>query len=145
MVSQLPPIDQLDDNYIIPSFFNNSETLIQVLSPFHNNVNVSTGNDKSRLRLNKKEHSNIRVNTTEITIVNSERPIMVTGYAMGSSSNGPYMTVIPGINQYLDYYKIVVPDQYRDNYLCVIIPTGSIQKHNNVMFTVYTVVRTHHI
>nr|XP_034318233.1 IgGFc-binding protein-like isoform X2 [Crassostrea gigas] len=125
MLSQLPPIDQFDNEYIIPPFYDNSGTFIQVVSPFHSNVNTITGNSTSRYHLNDQEHKNITVTTDNVTIVKSERPVMVTGYAMGSQFHDPYMTVIPGINQYLDYYKIVVPDQYRDNYLCVIIPTGS--------------------
>lgn len=126
MVSQLQPIDQFDHEYIIPPVYSNSGTLIQVLSPFYNNVSISIGNNLSRLPLNEKEHKNITVTTNEVTIVKSDRPVMVTGYAMGSSSNDPYMTVIPGINHYLEYYKIVTPDQYRDNYLCVIFSTGSL-------------------
>ncbi|XP_052696261.1 IgGFc-binding protein-like [Crassostrea angulata] len=125
-VSQLPPIDQFDNEYIIPSFYNNSGTLIQVLSPFDSKVNITIGtNIISMLHLTEKEYKNIKVTTNEVTIVKSNRTVMVTGYAMGSSSNDPYMTVIPGVHQYLDYYKIVIPDKYRDNYLCVIIPTGS--------------------
>lgn len=123
MVSQLPPINQFDHKYIIPSFYKNTATFIQVLSPFNNNVSISTENNITRLHLREKEHRNINVTTNGVTIVKSDRPVMVTGY---SFSNGPYMTVIPGINQYLDYYKVVIPNDYSDNYLCVIIPTGSI-------------------
>lgn len=124
MLSQLPPIDQFDNDYIIPPFYDNSGSFIQVLSPFHSTVNTITGNSTSTYHLNDQEHKNITATANNVTIVKSDRPVMVTGYAMGSNSNYPYMTVIPGVNQYLDYYKIVVPDQYRDNYLCVIIPTG---------------------
>lgn len=51
MVSQLPPIDQFDHKYIIPSFYNNTATVIQVLSPFDNNVSISTENNITRLHL----------------------------------------------------------------------------------------------
>lgn len=95
------------------------------MSPFHSYVNTSTGKNISTLHLNDHEHQNVKVFSNEITLLNSDRPIMVTGYAMGSSTNHPYMTVIPGVHQYLDYYKFVVPEQYRENYLCVIIPTES--------------------
>lgn len=126
ILSQLPPIDQFDNEYIIPPFYNNSGTLIQVLSPFDSNVSTSTGNRTSTFHLNDNGHKNIKITENEVTIVKSDRPVMVTGYAMGSRSNDPYMTVIPGINQYLDYYKIVVPYQYRENYLSVIFSTGSL-------------------
>ena len=45
---------------------------------------------------------------------------------MGSNTADPYMTVIPGLRHYLAYYKIIVPENYTDNYLCVIIPRQSI-------------------
>ena len=45
---------------------------------------------------------------------------------MGSHDVGPYMTVFPGIHHYLDYYKILVPANYKDNFICVIIPDQSL-------------------
>lgn len=124
MVSQLPSIDQFDNEYIIPAFFKQSETLIQVLSPFKSNVSIITENKISTFHLNEKEHKNIKITTHEVTIVKSDRPTLVTAYAIGVGD--PYMTVFPGIHHYLDYYRIVVPYQYREHYLCVIIPTGSL-------------------
>lgn len=35
------------------------------------------------------------------------------------------MTIVPGINQYLDYYKIVVPSGYDRNYVSFMIKDGS--------------------
>lgn len=35
------------------------------------------------------------------------------------------MTIVPGINQYLDYYKIVVPLGYDQNYVSVMIKGSS--------------------
>lgn len=71
MLSQLPPIDQFDNEYIIPPFYNNSGTFIQVLSPFYSNVNTITGNSTSTYHLNDQEHKNITVTTDNVSIVKS--------------------------------------------------------------------------
>ncbi|XP_061180622.1 uncharacterized protein DDB_G0290587-like [Saccostrea echinata] len=72
--------------------------------------------------MKEKEFRNIEETSDEITILESDNPILVTGFGMGSGYYNPYMTVIPGIHQYIDYYKIVVPEGYTNNYICVIIP-----------------------
>ena len=61
---------------------------------------------------------------------------------MGSHKYGPYMTVILGIGHYLDYYKIIVPENYTDNYLCVIVPRQSLGnlRINNLSVNNYTTV-----
>lgn len=36
------------------------------------------------------------------------------------------MTIIPGINQYLNYYKIVIPEGYVNNFVSVLIKESSL-------------------
>lgn len=126
MVSQLPPIDQFDNEYIIPSFYDNSGTFIQIITPVQNDIRIRTGSNTTMWHLTQHKHKNFEIASNETTTVHSTHPVMVTGCAMGSYTNDPYMTVIPGIKQYLDFYKIVVPDQYRENFICVIIPNESL-------------------
>lgn len=126
MVSQLPPIDQFDNEYIIPSFYDNSGTFIQIITPLQNDIRIHTGTNTTMWHLIEHKYKNFEIASNETTTVHSTHPVMVTGCAMGSYTNDPYMTVIPGINQYLDFYKIVVPDQYRENFICVIIPNESL-------------------
>lgn len=45
---------------------------------------------------------------------------------MASHDAGPYMTVFPGTHHYLHYYKIMVPANYKDNFICVIVPDKSL-------------------
>lgn len=42
-----------------------------------------------------------------------------------STLGDPSMTIVPGINQYLDYYKIVVPQGYDYNYVSIMIRESS--------------------
>ena len=47
---------------------------------------------------------------------------------MSSDTNDPYMTVTPGIHHYSDYYKIIVPGNYINNIISVIIPIDYFDK-----------------
>ncbi|XP_056002655.1 IgGFc-binding protein-like [Ostrea edulis] len=127
MVTQLPPTTELDYQFIVPPFFHNSKTLIQVVTPTHNTVNITIGGRVSSWILNEREYKNMESNETAVIV--SRQPVLVTGFGMGSSSSlyiNPYMTVIHGVHQYLDFYKITVPSGYTENFLCIIIPAVSI-------------------
>lgn len=126
MVSQLPPVREYDNEYIIPCFFKNIKTLSQVISPVRNTVNITIGTTTTTMVLQAHEYYNFEISSNLTAIVKADHPVMVTGFAMGSDTNDPYMTVIPGIHHYLDNYKIIVPENYTDNYLCVIVPRQSL-------------------
>lgn len=54
--------------------------------------------------------------------------MLVTAFGVGSKnswSGDPSMTIVSGINQYLDYYRIVVPSGYDRNYVSIMIKDGS--------------------
>ncbi|XP_078327365.1 uncharacterized protein LOC144623104 [Crassostrea virginica] len=126
MISQLPPIKEYDNEYIIPSFLQSTGTIFQVVSPVENNVIVTTGISRSTLHFQEYEFQNFEVASDLISVVKSDYPVQITAFAMGSHDVGPYMTVFPGIHHYLDYYKILVPANYKDNFICVIIPDQSL-------------------
>ncbi|XP_062617017.1 uncharacterized protein LOC134278744 [Saccostrea cucullata] len=125
MMTQLPPTTEFDNRYIVPPFYGEWGTLIQVISERQSSINISVGSTVSMWHMQEKEFKNTEVTTDETTIIESTNPVLVTGFGMGSSNNDPYMTVMPGVHQYIDNYKIVIPDGYRDNYICVIIPEKS--------------------
>ncbi|XP_062593257.1 uncharacterized protein LOC134254742 [Saccostrea cucullata] len=129
MVTQLPPLTEFDTQYIVPTFYNNLATLIQVVSTSPSLINISIGSNVSTLHIAEHEYKNFEIDSGEVTILTCENPILIVGFGMGSSNfnYSPYMTVIPGIHQYLDYYKVFVPDGYTHNYICVMI----LQKYIN--------------
>jgi hypothetical protein len=141
MATQLPPISQLDKHYIVPAFYDNMATLIQVISDQHSTINITIGHTQSTWYLSKQDSKNVEVTSKEVTVIASEQPVLVSGYGMGTPYD-PYMTVIPGVHQYLDFYKITVPAVYTDNYLCVIIPMTSKSnlRINNVHLDDYSAV-----
>ncbi|XP_062587885.1 uncharacterized protein LOC134249571 [Saccostrea cucullata] len=128
MVTQLPPTNEIDTEYIVPPFYNNDGTLIQVLCENSSSINSSVGNSVSNFLLNEKGYKNIEVTSNMTTVIESDQPVLVTAFGMGSKSNRyhPYMTVVPGIHQYLDYYKIIVPEGYQENFICVIVQSQSL-------------------
>ena len=126
MVSQLSPVREYDNEYIVPSFYKNMKTLSQIISPVRNIVNITVGTNTTTMVLQAHEYHNFEISPNLTSIVKADHPVQVTGFAMGSHTNDPYMTVIPGIRHYLDYYKIIVPENYTDNYLCVIVPRQSL-------------------
>ncbi|XP_062591870.1 IgGFc-binding protein-like [Saccostrea cucullata] len=124
MLTELPPANELDNDYVIPSLHHNKETLLQVISENQTFINCSIGlHSALRWHSNASEFKDISYN--ELTLLVSEKPILVVGFGMGFNSNNSHMTVIPGVNQYVNYYKITVPDGYTENFMTVIIPIDS--------------------
>nr|XP_022309515.1 IgGFc-binding protein-like [Crassostrea virginica] len=142
MFSQLPPTQEYDNEYIIPPFYQNSGTLFQVISPVYSMVRITYGALSTWERFYPNVHQNFKLHSNESSVVMSIHPVQVTGFAMGSSTHDPYMTVIPGIHHYLDYYKIVVPENFRDNFISVIIPKHSLGnlKINDLPISSFTTV-----
>ncbi|XP_061180624.1 IgGFc-binding protein-like [Saccostrea echinata] len=136
LFTQLPPTNELDNEYIVPPFFGNLETLIQIISESQGYVNISVGTKTTNLPLNGKEGRNIEIASNETTVVESMTPVLVTGFGMGSKSNDPYMTVIPGVHQYVNYYKIMIPDGFTANFICVVFERDAI---NNLQINGQTV------
>ncbi|XP_061180621.1 IgGFc-binding protein-like [Saccostrea echinata] len=122
MVSQLPPINEFDNKYIVPPFYDNSRTLIQVISESQTSIKISIGARVSNWHMNEKDYKNIEVRGNETMVLDSDNAVLITGFAMESKKNDPYMSVMPGIHQYIDYYMIVIPEGYTTNYICVLIP-----------------------
>ncbi|XP_061180629.1 IgGFc-binding protein-like [Saccostrea echinata] len=125
MVTQLPPTTEIDTQYIIPPFYHNAGTLIQVLSENRSSITSSVGSSVSNFHLNEKGYKNIEVTSNVTTVIESDHPVLVTAFGMGIPYH-PYVTVVPGVHQYLDYYKIIVPAGYEENFICVIVSSQSL-------------------
>jgi hypothetical protein len=60
----------------------------------------------------------------DVSVIQSKDPVLVTSYALGTSNvtaGGPYLTVVPGLNQYLPRYKVVIPTGFDNHYVAVMI------------------------
>lgn len=71
--------------------------------------------------------------------------MLVTAFGLGSKNSwigDPSMTIVPGINQYLDYYRIIVPSGYDRNYVTIMIKDGSQDSFclNNILINTIDIV-----
>lgn len=126
MAYQLPPIQEYDKEYIIPSFYQTHGMDLQIISPNETLLNITVVNHTITLKLKAHEYRNFGIHQNQTVVVKSEHPVQITGFAMDDNAIIPFMTVIPGIRHYLNYYKIIVPENNLDNFICVIVPHQSL-------------------
>lgn len=58
-----------------------------------------------------------QISSHKACLIKSTGPVLVIGIGLVSNISNlsdPAMTIIQGINQYLNYYKIVIPNEYVD-------------------------------
>lgn len=124
LIEQLPPTDSVDSIYIVPPNANNRDTLIRITSIESSNITFVIGNVAQSLFINKLDHFDVRISSSQTCFIASDQPNLVTSFGLASSNStmgDPSMTIVPGFNQYLSYYKIVVPSGYDFDYVSIII------------------------
>jgi hypothetical protein len=85
-------------------------------------VTYIVGNEKRTISLLPQSFFEFSINENEVAIIESERPVLVTSFASGSDTSGdPYMITIPGVHQYLNEYRVVIPDNFTHNYVVLMI------------------------
>lgn len=76
------------------------------------------------MTLNKLEFFETQISSNQICFIESLNPVIVTGIGLPSNTSNlgdPSMTIIPGINQYLNYFKVVVPSGLVNNFVTIMI------------------------
>ncbi|XP_078327993.1 IgGFc-binding protein-like [Crassostrea virginica] len=124
LIEQLPPIDGVDTTYIVPPNSDNRDTKVLITAVKNTNLTYTIDSTPRTLFLNEYTSIGTIISSNQIFVVQSENPVLVTAFGLHSKSSelgDPSMTIVPGINQYLDYYKIVVPRGYDHNYISIMI------------------------
>lgn len=146
LIEQLPPTDSVDSIYIVPPNGNNRDTLIRITSIENSNTTFVIGNVAHSLFINKLDHFDVRISSSQTCFITSDQPNLVTSFGLASLSStlgDPSMTIVPGFNQYLSYYKIVVPSGYDFDYVSIMIKhsfkdsfriNGTMIKAANIVF-----------
>lgn len=127
LIEQLPPTESVDDTYIVPPNMNDRDTLIRITAIENANITYMIGSVTRALSLYKSDSFDIKISSSQTCFIKSETPILVTAFGLQSSSStlgDPSMTIVPGLKQYLDYYKIVVPAGYDHNYVSIMIESS---------------------
>lgn len=128
LIEQLPPTDSVDKTYIVPPNSDDRDTLIRITAIENANITYVIDNVTHDQSLNQFDSLDTKISNNQTCFIESETPILVTAFGLQSKSSNlgdPSMTIVPGLNQYLDYYKIVVPAGYVHNYVSIIMTNSS--------------------
>lgn len=128
LIEQLPPIDSVDVIYIVPPSLDDRDTIIRIIAIESANITYVIDNVTHTQSVNKFDSLDTKITNNQTCFIRSETPILVTAFGLHSKSSllgDPSMTIVPGLNQYLDYYKIYVPAGYNHNYVSIIITSSS--------------------
>ncbi|XP_052694955.1 IgGFc-binding protein-like isoform X2 [Crassostrea angulata] len=128
LIEQLPPTDSVDKIYLVPPNSDDRQTVIRIIAIENANISYMIGEVTQTRYLRKLDYFNTLITSNETCYIKSEAPILVTAFGLHSKISklgDPTMTIVPGINQYLNYYKIVVPSGYDHNYVSIMMKYSS--------------------
>lgn len=128
LIEQLPPINSLDNAYIVPPNSDHRDTKIRITAAENTSLIYQTNGITQAVALHKLESIDTIITSSQTCRIESISPIIVTSFGLHSTSShmgDPSMTIVPGIHQYLNYYKIMVPSGYMHNYVSIMIPLSS--------------------
>jgi hypothetical protein len=83
---------------------------------------------KSTKTLGTYQSFDVEVKGEQTVVVESKRQVLVLSFALAgfrSRHGDPYMTMVPGIDQYVHQYHVSVPQGFEENYLVIIVKKGS--------------------
>lgn len=123
-MTQLPPTGAVDTTYIVPPNFVGRDTIIRITAIEKSEMYYLIGTVNKTISLNESNFFNTRISSDQVCFIKSTRPVLVTAIGLASKVSNlgdPAMAIIQGINQYLNYYKIVIPFGYVDNFVSFMI------------------------
>lgn len=126
LVEQLPPTSNLDKTFIVAPSLRKTGGMVRVVANSKTNLQVIVNGTTKRATVEKTRHYDVAVNDNSVTVIKSNAGVLVLSFAvrLGRRTAGdPYMTLIPGLEQYINQYYIAVPKGYDENFLTVIIPS----------------------
>lgn len=128
LITQLPPTGFVDNIYIVPPYYNDRDTIIRITAIEKTDLYYVVDAVNRSLSLYKSNMFDIRISRNQVCFIESKTSVIVTGIGLASEISylgDPSMTIVPGINQYLNYYKIVIPSGYVNNFVSVMIKESS--------------------
>ncbi|XP_061170848.1 IgGFc-binding protein-like [Saccostrea echinata] len=116
LMEMVPPIDEFDRIFIVPPNVNRYQSVVRIVSAIQTKVTYSVEGINTTTTLLKNRITDFIIRENEIGYIESTEPVLVNVFATGSPDSrvhgDPYMTVVSGINQYLNQYIVVVPEGY---------------------------------
>ncbi|XP_078334159.1 uncharacterized protein LOC111116509 isoform X2 [Crassostrea virginica] len=130
LVEQMPPVESLDTIYIVPPHVDRSGTMVRVVSVNTGSTAFSyiKGTTKNSTSIGTYGNVDIGVSGKQVVVVEAKNKVLVLSFGLAarrSKHGDPYMTMIPGINQYIHQYHVSVPQGFEDNYFAIIVKKNS--------------------
>lgn len=146
LIEQLPPTTSLDRTFLVPPNSVNRDTKIRITAVENCSMSYTISGTTKIVSLNEQNSFDTYISSGQSCYVESKNQLIVTSFGLHSKSTlysqkdlgDPSMTLVPGIRQYLDYYKIVVPTGYVKNCVSVMIEQqlkDSVRINNNKIDT----------
>ncbi|XP_061179046.1 uncharacterized protein LOC133187646 [Saccostrea echinata] len=128
LIEQLPPVDNLDNQFIVPPSLESSGTRVRIVAAKKTKVIFHFDDSKREKVLKPGTSKDVEIYGHHSIYIQADGPIMVLSFAVRLGRRGegdPYMSVVPGFNQYLSGYYILVPNGYTKNYLSIMVKAAS--------------------
>ena len=127
LMDQLPPTNNLDKVFIVPPNLRSSGSVVRVVAHTKTSLQIQSDGQNTKRTLEKTRHYDLQVKDNAAAVIKADEGVLVLNFAVQLTRRGnggePYMTVVPGLEQYLHQYYVAVPKGYDKNYLTVIIPS----------------------
>ena len=128
MMEQLVPVTKWAHSYIIPPLSQIQKFTVRVLTA--NYIATISISNPQLTYLISNVHDFVFSNYSDSVVITSDLPVSVMQYAFAEPSGLdirlPFMLVVPGVNQYLNDYNIVIPElegSLASYYLAIIVPS----------------------
>ncbi|XP_078340777.1 uncharacterized protein LOC111107180 [Crassostrea virginica] len=128
LMEQLPPIEDLDTEYIVPPSLETSGTRIRMVASQRTRVEFFFNGGKREKILEPGTYKDAEFHGEHSVHLKADKPLMVLSFAIRMARGGegdPYMSLVPGFNQYLSQYFVLVPGGYTKNFLSIIMKADS--------------------
>ncbi|XP_078329764.1 IgGFc-binding protein-like isoform X2 [Crassostrea virginica] len=124
LIEQLPPTASVDKIYIVPPNSDDRDTLIRITALENCSFTYSVDNVNQTVSLDQYETFDTKISDNQTCSIESEKPVLVTTFGLYSNSSSlgdPSMIIVPGVHQYMNYYKIVVPSGFTNSYVSIMM------------------------
>ncbi|XP_078329774.1 IgGFc-binding protein-like isoform X3 [Crassostrea virginica] len=128
LIEQLPPTASVDKIYIVSPNSDDRDTLIRITALANCSFTYSVGNVNQTVSLDQYDTFDTKISDNQTCSIESQKPVLVTTFGLQSKSSDlgdPSMIVVPGVHQYLNYYKIVVPSGFINSYVSIMMKHSS--------------------
>ncbi|XP_071178789.1 IgGFc-binding protein-like [Mytilus edulis] len=104
------PVDQLDNEFIIPIIQTRPKSTVRLLSPGKVKINVQLKDRHYETHINEGEYHDLIHN--DIAVVTSTGNLLVTVFPHEAKVFDSYMMTVYGINQYKSDYSFIIPSKF---------------------------------